>query len=758
MSETTVAEASPDQIASPPSWIARWVRLLAPFAVLAIAVVVANSVAILVTDTNPVLQRAGLVTTQPPHVPIPGQNTIDPNDGFTVQALGTLAARDLVHGQLPLWNSYEGTGEPLAAGLQSGAFFPLTVLMLLPGGVLLFHMVLELIAAIGMYLLLRKLRISTWVAVTGGILFAVNGTFVYLTNAVFNPIAFLPWVILGVELARESTGWLRARGWWLIAISLALSLLAGFPEVAYLNTLLAVGWALVRLPGTQRKLVYLVSAGVGAVAGVLLALPALIQFVDYLPNAYLADHANGLDPVHLSQFTGLALFTPYIFGPIFAWTGAAPAGAALAPYWGSVGGYLTVGIGGLAFLGLFVRRSPLLLRLWLLVWCVLAVSRIYGVPVIGHILDLLPGMSSIAAYRYLPPSLAGAAIVLACFGLERLRAPLTRRTARLILGAVFGLGMIGLIALAVRRSHAVAGDAVDFRLTIAIWGGLGIVVAIVIAAAIMGSRTAGRIAAPVAIAEALILFIAPQLSAPVRPTVIDTAPVAFLQQNLGEQRVAGLGRLLPNYGSYFGIASVNENNLPVPLNWNNFIFSELAPHSKGSKFTGANPSLDTAVGDFVAEMANYEKLGVKYVIEADGALTDAQVQQLGLTVAFQSTGTTIYRLPDPAPYFSASGCTVTSTDRAAAKVDCPQASRLTRLETFFPGWTATVDGKPVTVTQTDGLFQTVAMPAGTHTVEFSYWPPRLTLAFGAAGLTLLLMIAAGVAPWAVRRRSSRPRV
>ncbi|MEA2567706.1 MAG: hypothetical protein QOD49_2883, partial [Actinomycetota bacterium] len=76
---------------------------------------------------DPSVHRSGVATGVKPNL-FPGDYTIDPNDGFTSQALGHLAAMEWLHGHVPYWNHYEGVGTPLAGEMQSAAMFPLVLL------------------------------------------------------------------------------------------------------------------------------------------------------------------------------------------------------------------------------------------------------------------------------------------------------------------------------------------------------------------------------------------------------------------------------------------------------------------------------------------------------------------------------------------------------------------------------------------------------------------------------------------------------
>lgn len=62
-------------------------------------------------------------------------------------------------------------------------------------------------------------------------------------------------------------------------------------------------------------------------------------------------------------------------------------------------------------------------------------------------------------------------------------------------------------------------------------------------------------------------------------------------------------------------------------------------------------------------------------------------------------------------------------------------------EIYYPGWEATMDGKPVPIMQADGVFRALFAPAGEHRVEFRFRPRRF--AWGA--VISLLTLAAFVA-------------
>lgn len=139
---------------------------------------------------------------------------------------------------LPLWNPGAYCGVPIHADIQAQLFYPFTWLSILvsnlTGGKALFywlewqepvHMIMGGIFA---YLLLRKLRCSIWIALFGASTYQLGPFFVSLAqhlgaicSAAWFPLTCLSLVELGEKPSR--------RWFAILALSIALSLLSGFP-------------------------------------------------------------------------------------------------------------------------------------------------------------------------------------------------------------------------------------------------------------------------------------------------------------------------------------------------------------------------------------------------------------------------------------------------------------------------------------------------------------------------------------------------
>ena len=568
-------------------------------------------------STNPIWFNSGAVSGMHPGL-LPDFPYIDPNVGFTTQALGHLAAEDWLHGVIPWWNPYSGIGLPLAGEMQPNAFFlPFVFLLLVHNGVLWLKIAMQIFAGLATFALLRELNLGRLAALTGAALYALNGTFAWLPGpvAVINTIPFLPLLLYGIEKARRDDG-ARAIVW--IGLAIAGSLLAGFPEAAYINGLLALTWAVYRSLGERRRWRFAGRVMYGGLLGLLLAAPLLVAFFDYLLTTNsLTSHTFGEAFLPIQALSNLYL--PYVYGPVFHTAKS----NVLNDVWGNVGGYAGILLVFFACTGAMAGGRERGLRWLLLVWVLLAWAKSFGFTPVMEIMNHIPLLRDAAFFRYSPPSWEMALAILAAMALNDLRQGLPRIHWPLVwtLGA---LALAASIAWPWRASWdwpvAQAGKMMAMLMGVAVlWAIMGLALVLLIWFCWKGERRRWALAI-VVMMDSAVLFMVPELSA-VHPGEVDQPAIGFLRDHLGLSRFYSLGPIEPNYAAYFGVSSINHNYLPVDSSWVNYIEKHLfqAIHkSTGvifwSPWYGNNAGVD-ALSEF---FHNYEKVGVRYVITNKG--------------------------------------------------------------------------------------------------------------------------------------------
>jgi hypothetical protein len=144
-------------------------------------------------------------------------------------------------GELPLWNPYSMAGTPLAASLQSAAFYPLNFsffVMPFPMAWSLLIMLQPLLAGCFLYLYLKNLKLSPFAAFLGSVVFAFCGfSIAWLEwGTLIHIVLWLPLILLAIDKifsqihSKENAkfNYKKAKFWPLIFVfSLSASLLAG---------------------------------------------------------------------------------------------------------------------------------------------------------------------------------------------------------------------------------------------------------------------------------------------------------------------------------------------------------------------------------------------------------------------------------------------------------------------------------------------------------------------------------------------------
>ena len=730
-----------------------WRRHMGSVSLLFLAILLANALALSgIYRDDPALSVSNLAIDLV-RGPIPGlPNWLDPNIGYTTQALGHLCAQDWLHGVIPWWDPYQGVGTPLAAELQNGAFFlPFSLLLHFNAGWLMVRLLMQMMAGLFTYALLIQLRLSRLAALLGGVMFGCSSTFIVLADAPSNTLPFLPLLLLGIELGLASHRRFDA-GWSLVIIAIGYSFYAGFPETGFLADLFGGLWFAVRLTGCERAASramigrFAVAVGIG----VILTLPGLVPFLGYVHHGNIGDHARHYAKTFL-PLVGLTMqISPFAFGPMgISLVDLDPgqqALVALRAVWLNTGGWFGLVPSIFALVGLVTRPLSFKRATWFLLgWIVLFEARIFGFRPAITVINLAPPLRLIEMRRYIEPSIDFAVILLAAVGIDQwLSRPISRYRWQQI-----GMLSLGVLIMAFRSDYNV--DRVLMALIPPLWHFLMIYDVMCIIGALtllymisQPPTSARRWLLITALMFDCIVGYGYSQAAGAARGHLDLSGVGYLRRHQGLQRAYSLGPLAPNYGSRYGVSEINVNMLPIPQNWSLFIHRDLDPYQLTIAFVGKdNNPLPPQYGPAHMLRENlpaYRSLGVQYILTPPytDPLHTAQ------NPVFISKAMWIYRLDHAAPYYAtapASACLITAPKRTSVQISCAKPAALIRRELFYPGWHARVNGHAVTVRKAAPLFQKIDLPAGRSNIRFFYRPPFERRACAAAVLGLLLWLA-----------------
>lgn len=165
-----------------------------------------------------------------------------------------VAAESLLKGDFPLWNPYIFCGYPSFASLQQATLYPLSILyVVFPffSGFNYFFLLHIFIAALAVYLLLRKLRLSVIGSFTGAVCFSFCGYMVSMFN-LLTTLSAIVWLPLAILFMFHFT--IEKKKIWLFMCSMLLSLqfFAGQPEIVFFS-FIALFMTSFYLMGRERK-------------------------------------------------------------------------------------------------------------------------------------------------------------------------------------------------------------------------------------------------------------------------------------------------------------------------------------------------------------------------------------------------------------------------------------------------------------------------------------------------------------------------
>ena len=690
---------------------------------------------------------------------------------FLLQGL-RLARSEALAGRLPLWNPYLASGLPLWANPEYGLLYlPNWIMLVLP-----IHTGLSWLAAfhlfwagLGLYVWARLHRLGVGGALVGALTFSYCGfVVVRVTEGSPNLIATLvwvPWVLAAVEhsLRRRTI-----KSALLAGLPLAMGVYAGHPEAGYQLGLLVGLWVLAEMVWPPapvasarerwgiplRQLTIAGIAAVGLSAAQLLPTAELIlHSVRRGSQGYEFASQYSLPLAHL-----ISILVPNFFGePVRL------------GYWGEdwhIEYILYPGLLALLLVGVAIRHGSgeRSVRLWL------------GLTVLGLLLALGPaGGLHRLAYGIMPlfslaraPARFGFWAILAVASLAAwavdylMRHPGqswgSRSTLALLAGAPVGLSALAFLFYTLTpREDARAYHIGTGLLAMGLFLGLG--GALLLWRPQVSARTLAGLAALLTLAD-LWGYGGRELRLTAEGEATMWARAAALIGDANPSpppRVLtfGMNVIFESNGMDVGLASVRAYEQLMLADYQAFVDSVPDPRATTYDLLSAAYLLIPADQE---QWRNEPSL--KYVGPADdfalyqrtAALSHAWVAPQTQTArnlsevlaaihapAFNPRAVALVTQEAGCPAGAGGDATITRFEPDAVALTTHGSGLLVLSETWYPGWGATLDGRPVKVLKADGALRGVCVPDGEHTVTFRFNPPSVKWGLGLTGVTIILL-------------------
>jgi hypothetical protein len=698
--------------------------------------------------------------------------------------------RGLLAGELPWWNPYIGMGTPEMANLTATVAFPPYLAMVALGNTVglrtAYQLLVVLLAGCFTFLFLLRHGLSPLDCLIGAAAFMFCGAVTQNVGSFEGQaIACIPFTLYLTRCFLDRPTALMGAG---LACGFAVAALASFPPIAVAGFGLAALYAVVAVAltpaggGTALRGRLLAGFALASLAAVGLVgfyyLPAwvLVHATPQIRFAYDLAARYAIKPVSLLQ-----LLSPVLMGASEILLHA-PMGEPDAPHL-SYAGWVPLLLCALA-----LRPPPGRARaLWLASWIALAlaVMKLLGLPPVQW-LAYLPVLKQIHFAFYLAPLIDLLVALLAALGIAQLRrGVVSYRWAA-------AAGTAGLLALAELRWLGVSAGVLarqgapqwesEWQLLL----GLAVVwIALVLAGVHRArrSRTTHVVAAALLGLFACEAFLHTWYPRPKRFDVWRHPPdyVRALARVAGYGRVFGAEAFTADAGGAFGIFQLDSFmacNAPRAFD----LYEAYAKPLGGSIFmSGSRRQLPP---EGVLDRAAVEFLAIAYT----SSQPMAEAEGRGYGRLYDDGFVRIFRRRGSPHFFFTSDFQVVPGKRALAllgglpagrqvllestppvaaspnlrgdpevtvavfgrnayrlQVNAPRAGLIYAADSWMPGWSARVDGRPAEILPANYAFRAVAVPAGRSEVELSYWPPGLT-----PGLVVTLASAlalGGVVAW-----------
>jgi hypothetical protein len=664
-------------------------------------------------------------------------------------------AREIHAGRFPLWDPHLWAGQPLIGQTQPGPVYPLNLALAslnLRGGYLRFShlnaywVALHFLAAAFFYLLARDWGLSRAVSVFGACVFSFGG-FLGSVNwlDVANGAIWAPAVFLFVLRAcRTGRLWRNAAAGGLL---LGIAWLSGHHEIPLL---ISFSSAATWLWFARRNRKLLGAAALFATVAVLVSGVQLLPMIEFGQHSRrwvgLPESIGWKDKIPYTAHTGYSMpprgffglvmteFSPFPDTSLYVgWIAAALAAAGVAAGWGQLAGRWAVAMAALTLaysLGAFTPLNGLF-------YALLPMINKARVPIRGVALFNL------------------ALALLACYGLEAiLRNALARRTRYVWMF----LAAAGALVLAV----GAATERLNGQQT-----ALGAMAAVVGAAVLAGWRS-GALNRTTTWAALLALVLVELTSGGVSryPNRQDKDGFYFASRMTANQdiayhlmsvkdrpvRAAIDDEAIPaNFGDWHCIdmlhgyvAGASENLLRHELHLPRVQDLFAVTHWIGKEPNRQDQQVVYHADSGLRVFRNPTALArVRSVHQTRSAKDDDELRALIRDPAVDLATTAVFLGEAP----KLEECSVSDRirledrshpDKMAIEADMGCRGLVVIADTYFPGWTAYVDGRPAPIVETYGALRGIVVEAGRHRIGLRYRPRSVYygLAMTVAGLLI----------------------
>lgn len=673
----------------------------------------------------------------------------------------------LLAGTVPLWDPTCFCGYPFAGLFQTALLYlPDRIMDILPFRHYpltraAFHF---LVAGLGCMVFLRRRDCFISASLFGSVGYAFCGfMIVWLGHPHIKAAAWLPWIYIGIDICLARP----VRGMVALTAAGSMTLVAGHAETALHIATTAFIYLILRvaLDSRPRKVFKRLGALFGAGLTVfLIAGGMILPFGEYLVRsvAYAVRSDGVVVQAHFDGILALTHLIPKLFGSSADGTHWYPEFNS-AELGGAFFGVLTLSL-ALSSIAGSNRRKQKIIHGIIIVFCL---GVVYGIFPIYQMAGYLPGYKMSYNFRLVLP-LAFSMIALASFGLDDLlERHRTALTAGTVTAVVLAAGIL-VVPLWIHRFPYAPGTiraGLMFKIIPAV---LPLLLFWPAAAAFFHGKIRRSILGGLAVTVVLgeLVWFGRDFNPTVSASMVNPEPASASRLNALNEiepfRVLPVGMTYPPHTALnFGIHDIRGNDALTPLNVEDYV-------SAGDPAIRAPRMLPALRMMWINHYAStlWDTLNVKYLVFPLNRPPPAEPH-----LVFESVrgGAAIFRNDRVMPRAFVTGrWSIAETARDAtgfvsgstfrpreesvvrgitpppsrnSKTD-PGTARITRYEphfvsieskgsgirllvlsdTYFPGWTARMDGRIIPIFETNRMMRGVFVPGGDHRVDFSYRP------------------------------------